>query len=226
MSLARSGRRKPCLSPPPGPTPGCYPLASAHADPAATSSTCWTGGTRPTRPTSTTRWGWCTATRRRRSARCCSLWTPPSRWPGRRRPGGRTCWWCTTRCSCAGCTGSPRRRRRGARWRRWSGPGARCSPRTPTPTGPTPGVSDAMAAALGLTDVRPLRAEGDAAGQAHRVRPGGRRRAGPRRAVRGRGRADRGLRVRLVHGAGRGQVPPARGRQPGHRARRRPRGRR
>ena len=77
-----------------------------------------------------------------------------------------------------------------------------------------PGVSDAMAAALGLTDVRPLRAEGDAAGQADRVRPGGRRRPGPGRAVRGRGGADRGLRVRLVHGPGEGRFRPLEGASP------------
>ena len=77
-----------------------------------------------------------------------------------------------------------------------------------------PGVSDAMAAALGLTSVRPLRAEGDAAGQAHRVRPGGRRRAGPRRALRGRRRADRGLRVRVVHSPGEGRFRPLEGANP------------
>ena len=76
-----------------------------------------------------------------------------------------------------------------------------------------PGVSDAMAAALGLTNVRPLRAEGTPLDKLDGVRPGGRRRAGPRRALRGRRRADRGLRVRVVHVAGRGPVPPARGRR-------------
>ena len=37
------------------------------------------------------------------------------------RRGAPTCWSCTTRCSSRRCTGSPRPRRRAARWPRWPG---------------------------------------------------------------------------------------------------------
>ena len=87
-----------------------------------------------------------------------------------------------------------------------------------------PGVSDALATALGLTDLRPLQPTARRpAGQAGHLRPRGRRRAGRRRAGRGRCRPARRLRAVRVHLGGHRHVHPAgRGRprdRPGGRAR-------
>ena len=115
----------------------------------------------------------------------------------------------------AASTGSPRPRRRAAPCTRSPGPAARCSPPTPTPTRRAGGVSEAMAAALGLTGARPLLAGPGPMPMDKLVVfvPTAEADRGPDRPRRGRCRPDRRLRPGVVLERRRGPVPAARRRR-------------
>ena len=141
------------------------------------------------------------------------------------RAGTPTCCSPTTRCSCAGSTGSPRPRPRAAPWPRSPGPDCGLLTAHTNADHACPGVSDALARALGLRDVTARRGRAAGRSTSSWCSP---RRATPTaiRAAIADGRRGTGRRLRhvLVDGDRRGPVPPARGRPPGDRPGRRARG--
>ena len=100
--------------------------------------------------------------RRRRLARSCSPSIPCRPSSTRRSPGVPTCWSPTIRSTSPGSRPSPRRRPRAASSTTSSRNGVALHTCHTNADSPPLGVSESMALALGLTDVRPLEADADA----------------------------------------------------------------